>query len=292
MLRKKAGFMVLLASIASVVLFFGCHDGVAWGAAQEASGEKTKILVGTSGLIYPVTFYDKDNKLTGVDVALTEEIFKRLPEYEYEWYVADLATLFIAVDTNKIQMIAHNVGKNPERMAKYLYGDKPHNRTLRVVAFKKGRADIKTVDDLKGKSMPFVGDGALVELYFAKFNETEAKDNPVKMQYGVDIQSALLGVSNGKFDAATSSVVELDNFYKTYGIELDYFTIPNGHPLNDGDGAYLVYHPDQTALKEKIDVALRQITEDGTLLRILEQFYGAHGQEVFDQVLSTKQTSK
>jgi ABC-type amino acid transport substrate-binding protein len=161
-----------------------------------------------------------------------------------------------------------------------------------VVAFKKGRTDIKVVDDLKGKSMPFVGDGALGELYFAQYNETEAKDNPVKMQYGVDIQSGLLGVSNGKFDATTSSVIELDNFYKTYGIELDYFPIPNGHPLNDGDGAYLVYHPDQTALKEKIDVVLQQLKEDGTLQRILGQFYGTHGQEVFEQVLSTKQTSK
>jgi L-cystine transport system substrate-binding protein len=120
MLRKKVGSMVLAALIASVLLSFGLNEGVAWGAPQEAPTGKTKILVGTSGLIYPVTFYDEDNKLTGVDVVLTEEIFKRLPEYEYEWYVADLATLFIAVDTNKIQMIAHNIGKNPERLAKYL----------------------------------------------------------------------------------------------------------------------------------------------------------------------------
>ncbi|MDR1320187.1 MAG: transporter substrate-binding domain-containing protein [Gracilibacteraceae bacterium] len=302
MLQRKPGHLYLFTLIiAALLVLSACGGSVSGGAAPAGTentpqqnsaqgGEATapeKILVGTSGLVYPVTFYDEDNNLTGVDVRLTEEIFKRLPEYEYEWYVADLVTLFIAVDTNKIQMIAHNIGKNPERLAKYLYGDKPHNRSLPVIAFQKGRTDIQTMDDLKGKTMPFVGDGALAELYFEKYNETEAADNPVNMQYGIDINSALLGASNGRYDAADSSVVGLDNFYKTYGIELDYFPIPNGHELNAGDGAYLVYHPDQTELKEKIDAVLQELKDDGTLLGIFKEFYGDHAQEIMDQVNSS-----
>ncbi|MDR3164090.1 MAG: transporter substrate-binding domain-containing protein [Synergistaceae bacterium] len=282
MLRRKLSPLLPLVLIVSAFLVISACEGAA------AAPKKTKILVGTSGLIYPVTFYDENNNLTGVDVVLTEEIFKRLPEYEYEWYVAELATLFIAVDTNKIQMIAHNIGKNPERLAKYLYGAKPHNRGIPVIAVKKGRTDIQTVDDLQGKTVPMVGDGSLQELFFEKYNETEAKANPVKIQYGVDLQASLLGVSNGKYDASMSSVVGLDNFYKTYGIELDYYPIPYGHELNDSDGAYLVYHPDQTELKEKIDVVLQEIKDDGTLLRIFERFYGAHAREILDQVNQAK----
>jgi ABC-type amino acid transport substrate-binding protein len=242
-----------------------------WAAV--GTPERTKILVGTSGLIYPVTFYDEDNNLTGVDVELTREIFKRLPEYEFEFYVADLTSLFIATDTNKIQMIAHNCGKNSERLEKYLYADKPHNRGLPVIAVKKGRTDIKTIDDLQGKSVPLVGDGALDELFFEKYNEKVASANPVKLMYGVDLQSSLLGVNTGKYDAATSNVAGLDNFYKTYGIELDFYPIPRGHELNSGDGAYLIYRNDQTELKEKADKVFQEIKADGTLSKIFLQFY-------------------
>lgn len=250
--------------------------------AQETQKPKTKVLVGTSGLIYPVTFYDKDNKLTGVDVELTKEIFKRLPEYEFEFYIADLTTLFIALDTNKIQMVAHSVGKNPERLKKYLYAEKPHNRGVPVIAVKQGRKDIQTVDDLQGKTVPVVGDGALTELYLQKYNE-EHKQNPVKIQYGVDVQAGILGVANGKYDASISSASSVENFEKTYGIKVDQVLIPRGHELNNSDGSYLIYRPDQQVLKEKVDKVFQEIKNDGTLSKIFLQFYVQDYSKLLDQ---------
>jgi L-cystine transport system substrate-binding protein len=298
MLQRKPGILFLLTLIiAALLVLSGCGGTASGGTAsagtetpaqsgEEATPaqEKTKILVGASGLVYPINYYNEDNELTGVDIELTKEVFKRLPEYEYEFYVAELATLFVAVDTNKIQMISHNVGKNPERLEKYLYADKPYNRGVSVIVVQKGRTDIQSVDDLQGKTVPAVGDGSLQELFFEKYNETDAKDNPVQLQYGVDIQVGLQGVSSGKYDAAISSVVAIDNFYDTYGIELDYVSIPYGHELNSSDGGYLIFHPDQVELKEKIDAVLQEIKDDGTLLGIFEQFYGKHAQEIFDQL--------
>lgn len=294
-MRRTSAWITLLMAILVVVA--GCGTSAAETNGQASTNQqsqsatskdsqkaepKTKILVGTSGLVYPVTFYDKNNQLTGVDVELTKEIFKRLPEYEFEFYIADLTTLFIALDTNKIQMVAHSVGKNPERLKKYTYADKPHNRGVPVIAVKQGRKDIQTVDDLQGKSIPAVGDGALTELYVQKYND-EHKQSPIKINYGVDTQAGILGVSNGKFDAAITSASSVENFEKTYGIKVDQILIPRGHELNSSDGSYLIYRPDQEKLKQKVDKVFQDIKNDGTLSKIFLQFYAQDYSKLLDQ---------
>lgn len=81
---------------------------------------RQKIVVGTGTAFPKICFIDENGKLTGFDVELVREIDKRLPDYEFDIQTQEFSNLLLSLETKKIDFVAHEMEKNPERTEKYL----------------------------------------------------------------------------------------------------------------------------------------------------------------------------
>lgn len=88
------------------------HRGEAKTASgAEGANEPTQIIVGTGTQFPNVAFIDENDKLTGYDVELVREIDKRLDDYEFEFQTLEFTNLLLSLETNKIDMVAHQMEK-------------------------------------------------------------------------------------------------------------------------------------------------------------------------------------
>ncbi|MBW4838403.1 MAG: transporter substrate-binding domain-containing protein, partial [Paenibacillaceae bacterium] len=151
-----------LSAVAVLVLtgvLAGCGTEAAGGtesketAASAASGEVKKIIVGTGTGFPKVCFIDENGKLTGFDVELVREIDNRLAGYEFEFQTQEFSNLLLSLETKKIDFVAHEMEKNPERTEKYLFNKEPYAHWRNKIIVAKDNDTIKSLDDLKGKKV-------------------------------------------------------------------------------------------------------------------------------------------
>lgn len=72
------------------------------GVTTEEPVEVRHLVIGTGGAApAPYIFQDEKGKLQGYDIAVWEEIMRRLPQYTFEWNVT--CDLFAAVDADYLE---------------------------------------------------------------------------------------------------------------------------------------------------------------------------------------------
>src|SRR4030095_8987445 len=156
--KMKKLFILSIALILTLTLA-GCgnKENNAGSNSEPASGEAankvTKIVVGTGTQFPNVCFIDENGKLTGFDVELVREIDKRLADYEFDIQTLEFTTLLLSLETKKIDLVAHEMEKNPEREQKYLFNTEPYAHWRNKIIVAKDNNSVQTLDDLKGKKV-------------------------------------------------------------------------------------------------------------------------------------------
>ena len=108
------------------------------------------VKVGMSGRYVPFTFSEKD-ELQGFDVDVWKEIAKRA-DYKVEFVVSSFSGLFGMLEAGHIDTISNQITITPERLEKYAFTI-PYVIDGVQIIVKKGRTDINSVSDLKGKKV-------------------------------------------------------------------------------------------------------------------------------------------
>ena len=144
-LRARGIFVALLSFVAAILF-----AGAAAPAAHAAENDKLPdtIRVGTEGVYSPFSYNDGKG-LTGYDVDYFREVGKRLG-VKVEFVTTPWDSMFAALDSGRIDIIANQVTKTDERQAKYGLTN-TYVTTTGVVVTKKSNNDIKKLADLKGK---------------------------------------------------------------------------------------------------------------------------------------------
>lgn len=123
-MKKRLLSAILLAG--ALLSACGSDSDVASTNANNNDDAK-KVVIGTGSQFINICFYDEDGNLTGYDIELLKEIDQRLPQYEFDFEVMDFSNLLLSLETKKIDVIAHNMAKNPEREEKFLFNSQPYN---------------------------------------------------------------------------------------------------------------------------------------------------------------------
>ncbi|OBZ16143.1 L-cystine-binding protein TcyJ [Bacillus sp. FJAT-27264] len=239
-------------------------------ATLEKSIKVKKVIVGTTSSFPQVLFYDKDGKLTGYDIELVREIDKRLPEYEFEFNVLDsLPSLLLSLDTKKIDMIAQEIEKTPEREEKYLFNKVPYAYWQnKIVVAKDNNDPIKSLDDIKGKKFLTYPSSA-AEQILLKYNKDHS--DAIKLVYanGAANDTAEQIASGRVYGTLTAdfSLSLIDPQGKLKAV---------GEPLSKAEILFLFRKndPEKQALADAIDKALLEIRGDGTLSALSKQWLG------------------
>lgn len=235
-------------------------------AANEKSGKK--ILVGTGTQFPNVCFIDENGKLTGFDVELVKELDRRLPEYEFEFKTMDFSSLLLSLETKKIDIVAHQMVKNPDREAKYLFNKEPYNIFPDKVVVDKNNDTIKSIDDLKGKKVyaTATSNGAyILEQYNKKhgnaidivYSNGGANDSVTQIQSG-RVAAKISTEFAIRFDVGKDGKPAL----KTVG-----------ESLADSNVLF-VLRKDSQELADKLDETIRALKADGTLSELSKKWLG------------------
>ncbi|SEG69069.1 transporter substrate-binding domain-containing protein [Paenibacillus sp. UNC499MF] len=267
-----AGILVLAAVSA------GCGKAVETGggatpAAAEKPGESPagqakKVIVGTGTKFPQVCFIDQNGKLTGFDVELIKELDKRIPEYEFEFKTMEFQSLLLSLETNKIDLIAHQMEKNPEREQKYLFNKEPYSIFLNKVAVEINNDTIKTIDDLKGKK---VRTGATSNEAYILQEYNKKNNNAIEIVYDNATANDLVDkIRKGRIDATVTSDFALRNYTDKDG-KVALKTV--GEPLTESDVLY-VFRKTDGKLADRIDQAIKEVKADGTLSKLSVQWLG------------------
>lgn len=239
-------------------------------AGESSSPAKVKkIIVGTGTQFPKVAFLDDKGKLTGFDVELVREIDKRLSGYEFELQTYDFANLLLSLETKKIDFVAHEMEKNPERTEKYLFNKEPYAHwENKIIVAKDNNDPIQSLDDLKGKKV-IVGATSAEAQIVENYNKTH--DNAIKIVY-----------SNGG-SGDTVNQIATGRVYATIGADFSLSLIDPqgklkavGEPLSDADILFVFRKddPEEQALADAIDGAIREIKADGTLGKLSVEWLG------------------
>ena len=96
---------------------------------KEASKDSKTINVGTEGTYAPFSFHDKDGKLTGYDIDVIKAVAKaeglKLKFNETSW-----DSMFAGLDAGRFDVIANQVGINPDRKRNINFLSLTHSRVL------------------------------------------------------------------------------------------------------------------------------------------------------------------
>ncbi|GIP29595.1 L-cystine-binding protein TcyK [Paenibacillus sp. J23TS9] len=239
------------------------------GTANASAGTVKKIVVGTGTAFPKICFIDENGKLTGFDVELVKEIDKRLPQYEFELQTQEFANLLLSLETKKIDFVAHEMEKNPEREQKYLFNKEPYAHWRNKIIVGKDNNSIQSLDDLKGKKVLTGATSAEAQILE---NYNKKNNNAINIVY----QS---GAAKDSVNQITTGRVEA-----TVGAD---FSLPlidpqgklktTGDDLSEADILFVFRKddPEEQKLADDIDGAIKELKADGTLGNLSKQWLGS-----------------
>jgi L-cystine transport system substrate-binding protein len=262
---KKLKFIGIMTGIViTSMVFAGCGSNSSSSTASKSNVKK--IIVGTGNSYKPYCYLDDKNNPTGFDVELLKEVDKRLPQYEFEYQTSEFKNVLISLDAKKIDIAAHEYEKNPEREEKYLYGKEGYVDYSLKIAVKKGRTDIKTIDDLKGKSIT-VSQGGNSAYIMEQYNKKNG--NAINLVYGASDDAVQYNdVATGRVDAILLTKSDLNLRNKAYGDKLEF--AKDSKTVNVSY-AYFIFDKTNTQLQEDVDGALKSMKEDGTISKLSKE---------------------
>ncbi|MBP2001549.1 L-cystine transport system substrate-binding protein [Paenibacillus shirakamiensis] len=264
---KKVGvFWVTISMLMTMLSGCGAEKEAAAVDAKTGSNIAVrKIIVGTGTQFPNVCFLDDKGKLTGFDVELVRELDKRLPEYEFEFKTMEFSSLLLSLGTKKIDFIAHQMEKNPEREEKFLFTKEPYSIFLNKVVVPKRNTDINSIDDLKGKKV----------ITSATSNEAY-----ILQQYNKKNNSAIdIVYSSGASNDTTNQILN-GRVAATISTSFALKFLPNGDQLKTvGDAlthsdVLFVLRKDEQEVADKLDQAIKSVKDDGTLAKLSIQWLG------------------
>lgn len=234
-------------------------------------GDVVEVMVAVENAANPLSFTNDSGELDGYEVDVINAINDVIEGYHLNIESVSAEATQVGLDTGKYALIGGGLFKNEEREELYLFPEE--NTGISTIEIYK-RADddsIQTLDDLVGKTVhPVTPNGGIFNLLTA-YNE-EHLDNQIDIQLG----------ESGNFaqrfqalnDEVSDAIVMPSNFGANDIIEeLDLNVNTADRPVQVNP-TYFVLAKDQEDLKEKLDQAIAQLKEDGTLAELSERWYG------------------
>lgn len=281
MSKVRAAALILFITLSSTACGSGGNSttGSSGGASTASTSspaassgappaQTKKILVGTGTQFPKVCFIDENGKLTGFDVELVREIDKRLTDYEFEFKTMEFSSLLLSLDTKKIDFVAHEIEKNPEREQKYLFNKVPYAHWRNKIIVAKDNQTVQSLDDLAGKKVLTSATSAEAQI-LENYNRDHDKKINIVYHNGT-ANDTVSQVSTGRVDATLGadfslSLIDPQGKLKTAGKELSSADILFAFRKND---------PEAQKLADAIDGALVSIKSDGTLGKLSSQWLG------------------
>ena len=227
-------------------------------AAIQARG---KLIVALEGAWQPWSYHDESDTLVGYDVEVSRAIAEKLG-VEPEYVESDWDSLFAGLDAGRFDIVCNGVEVTDERAKTYDFTT-PYGYIHTALAVRKDNEDIKSFEDLKGKTTA----NSLASTYM------ELAESYGATVQGIDtLEETIQLLTAGRIDATLNADVSFYDYLNVHpdaDFKLVAQTEDASHvaiPVRKGD--------DSASLLEAINTAIEELRADGTLKALGEKYFG------------------
>ena len=227
-------------------------------AAVQASG---KLIVALEGAWQPWSYHDESDTLVGYDVEVSRAIAEKLG-VEPEYVESDWDSLFAGLDAGRFDMVCNGVEVTDERALTYDFTT-PYGYIHTALAVRKDNDEIKTFEDLKGKTTA----NSLASTYM------ELAESYGATVQGIDtLEETIQLLTAGRIDATLNADVSFYDYLNVHP-DADFKIVAQTEdashvaiPLRKGDSS--------ATLLEAVNNAIDELRADGTLKELSEKYFG------------------
>ena len=266
---KKKWWMTL-GLVAAVVGLAACQTNekdstvAKLDASWEKVEERGRLIVATSGTLFPASYYNDKNELTGYDVEVAKEVANRLKlDIEFQEYNVD--GMLASVEKGMTDLVANDFGMSEERSKKFALSIPIKYSFDSMIVRKEDNSGIASLEDLKGKKAAGEATTGYMKLAEKMGAELVSYDNATNDQYLTDVANGRTDVILNDYYLQKMSVAALPDIPVKI-LEDVYF-----NPSSSG----FFYPKQNVALREKIDTVLEEMQADGSLKKLSETFFNA-----------------
>ena len=233
------------------------------GAADQLAAIQTngKLVVALEGAWQPWSYHDESDTLVGYDVEVSRAIAEKLG-VEPEYVESDWDSLFAGLDAGRFNIVCNGVEVTDERAKTYDFTT-PYGYIHTALAVRKDNEDIKSFEDLKGKTTA----NSLASTYM------ELAESYGATVQGIDtLEETIQLLTAGRIDATLNADVSFYDYLNVHpdaDFKLVAQTEDASHvaiPVRKGD--------DSASLLEAINTAIEELRADGTLKALGEKYFG------------------
>ena len=233
------------------------------GAADQLAAIQTngKLVVALEGAWQPWSYHDESDTLVGYDVEVSRAIAEKLG-VEPEYVESDWDSLFAGLDAGRFDIVCNGVEVTDERAKTYDFTE-PYGYIHTALAVRKDNEDIKSFEDLKGKTTA----NSLASTYM------ELAESYGATVQGIDtLEETIQLLTAGRIDATLNADVSFYDYLNVHpdaDFKLVAQTEDASHvaiPVRKGD--------DSASLLEAINAAIEELRADGTLKALGEKYFG------------------
>ena len=227
-------------------------------AAVQASG---KLIVALEGAWQPWSYHDESDTLVGYDVEVSRAIAEKLG-VEPEYVESDWDSLLAGLDAGRFDMDCNGVEVTDERALTYDFTT-PYGYIHTALAVRKDNDEIKTFEDLKGKTTA----NSLASTYM------ELAESYGATVQGIDtLEETIQLLAAGRIDATLNADVSFYDYLNVHP-DADFKIVAQTEdashvaiPLRKGDNS--------ATLLEAVNNAIDELRADGTLKELSEKYFG------------------
>ena len=252
---SNSGSSTAASGAASSAASVGAADQL---AAIQANG---KLVVALEGAWQPWSYHDESDTLVGYDVEVSRAIAEKLG-VEPEYVESDWDSLFAGLDAGRFDIVCNGVEVTDERAKTYDFTT-PYGYIHTALAVRKDNEDIKSFEDLKGKTTA----NSLASTYM------ELAESYGATVQGIDtLEETIQLLTAGRIDATLNADVSFYDYLNVHpdaDFKLVAQTEDASHvaiPVRKGD--------DSASLLEAINTAIEELRADGTLKALGEKYFG------------------
>lgn len=251
---SNSGSSAAASGAASSAASTGAADQL---AAIQANG---KLVVALEGAWQPWSYHDESDTLVGYDVEVSRAIAKKLG-VEPEYVESDWDSLFAGLDAGRFDIVCNGVEVTDERAKTYDFTT-PYGYIHTALAVRKDNEDIKSFEDLKGKTTA----NSLASTYM------ELAESYGATVQGIDtLEETIQLLTAGRIDATLNANV---SFYDYLNVHPDADFKLVAQTEDASHVAIPIVKSEDSSFLDALNSAIDELRADGTLKELGEKYFG------------------
>ena len=270
---KKGDIMTRRVITLFVLLMFATVGFAFGGGTQESEGStlwsriegRESLVVATSGTLFPASFYSEDDELTGYDVEVMRAVAAQLG-LEIDFRIMAFDAMLSGIQSGQVDAAINDIGRTAQRDEMVDFSEPYKYSFATLMVREDDLSGIESIEDLEGKVHAGEATTTFSRVMRSYGAEILTYDNATNDQYLRDLEIGRSDVIMNDYYLQRLAIQYLPDFDVTLHPDLRFWLEPAGSHIVIPDGA--------DELKSRLDNALADLREDGTLSELSASFFG------------------